>query len=197
MSATLFMEKKGWHTRGYLPHFDGEVVQFITIRLHDSLPQSILEKYNQEKQAGKLKHYYEDEVLQKIDKYLDSGFGDCHLKRPEIAAIIVAALLFYNGKRYKLFSWVIMPNHIHFLIRPNDGFSLSEIIRDFKGYTARAANNLIKRTGTFWHPDYFDRYIKDQKHFLKTVKYIEMNPVEAGLVNRPEEWEFGSASEVD
>lgn len=59
------MEKKGWHTRGYLPHFDGDVVQFITIRLHDSLPRNILERHKSEKDAGKLEHFYGEEELQK------------------------------------------------------------------------------------------------------------------------------------
>jgi len=86
-----------------------------------------------------------------------------------------------------------MPNHLHILINPLEGISLSDIMKNLKGYTARAINKYLGRSGHVWQPDYFDRYIRGEEHFYKTVRYIENNPVKAGLVSSPEEWCFGSA----
>lgn len=187
------MTKRGWHTRGYLPHFDAERFQFITIHLADSLPQTILTKFEQERAHGKLEHFYDREFQIKIEAYLDKGIGNCYLGFPKIAEIVVRSLRMFDGVRYDLRSWVIMPNHGHILLKPLPGFSLSSIIKGIKGNTANQANTLLGRKGKFWHPDYFDRYIRDQEHFNKTVRYIENNPVKAGLVLRPEEWRFSSA----
>jgi REP element-mobilizing transposase RayT len=86
-----------------------------------------------------------------------------------------------------------MPNHTHFLIRPYPEWPLSSIIKDLKGFTARQVNMLLSRNGPFWHPDYFDRFMRDQGHRLRTIRYIEQNPVKAGLCSKPEDWRFGSA----
>lgn len=86
-----------------------------------------------------------------------------------------------------------MPNHAHVLFKPLPGFTLSSIMKGLKGNTAYQANSLLDRKGQFWHPDYFDRFIRDQDHFEKTVRYIENNPVKAGLVSNAEEWRFSSA----
>jgi hypothetical protein len=76
---------------------------------------------------------------------------------------------------------------------PLAGHSFSEILHSWKSYTSNAANRLLGRSGEFWYPDYFDRFIRDERHFLRAVEYIEMNPVAAGLCLRPEDWPYGSA----
>lgn len=174
------MQKRGWHTRGYLPHFDADRFQFITIHLADSLPQTLLKKFERECKHGQLGHFYDREFQIKIEAYLDNGIGDCYLARPEIAEIFVRSLRMFHGVRYDLRSWVIMPNHGHILFKPLAGFTLSSIMKGLKGNTANQANAFLGRKGQFWHADYFDRFIRDQEHFDKTVRYIENNPVKAG-----------------
>ena len=66
-------------------------------------------------------------------------------------------------------------------------------MKDIKGFSARSINKLLGETGKVWQPDYFDRYIRDAKHFATAVRYIENNPVKAGFVAKPEDWRFGSA----
>lgn len=187
------MEKRGWHSRGYLPHYDGNVIQFITLRLADSLPQSILKKLEGEKEHGKLDRYYDDSFLENVDGYLDAGIGECTLSNAEVATIIENALKYYDGIRYELIYWVIMPNHTHFLIRPYPEWELSSIVKDLKGFTARQVNKLLSRSGTFWHPDYFDRFMRGQEHLSRTIRYLQDNPVKAKLCSRPEDWRFSSA----
>ncbi len=186
-------KSKGWHCRGYLPHYDdGSVFQFVTFRLHDSVPAKLIKRWSLE-----LEHETREnrarKLRQKLDKFLDSGYGECHLKKREVAQVAEGALLYLDKRRYKLRSWVVMPNHIHFLAGINEGESLSSIMKVLKGYTAREINKIVMRSGKFWQNDYFDRYIRGDKHYHSVVKYIENNPVKAKLCSKPRDWEFGSA----
>ncbi len=133
------------------------------------------------------------ERRQRIEHYLDSGAGQCWLSQPEIAETVENALLFFEGQRYGLEAWVVMPNHVHALFTPMAGHSFSEILHSWKSYTSNEAHRLLGRSGEFWFPDYYDRFIRDERHFARAVEYIEMNPVAAGLCLRPEDWPYGSA----
>lgn len=184
---------KGWYTRGTLPHFDGgRIWQFITIRLSDSLPQNVLARFKEELAMRDVENIGR-ETLILIDKYLDQGVGSCYLQSPEIGDLVEKALLFHHGTRYELRAWVIMPNHVHLLVRPFDGYELHRIIHSIKSFTAHEANRMLGRSGTFWMREYFDRYIRDSEHFARTFRYIDRNPVAAKLCSRPEDWPFGSA----
>lgn len=79
------------------------------------------------------------------------------------------------------------------MIRPHDGHSLEKIMHSIKSYTASEANKLLGRKGAFWMREAFDRYIRDEEHCHRVFRYIENNPVKAGLCQAPEEWEFSSA----
>jgi REP element-mobilizing transposase RayT len=184
---------RGWHYRGYLPHFDGgEIHQTVTFRLADSLPAQRLDVWRWELRLlppARLSA----ELHRRIEGYLDLGHGACYLKRPEIADMIQDAVLFFDGKRYDLVAWVVMPNHVHTLFRPLAGNSLTAILHSWKSYTAKEANRILRRSGQFWEEDYFDRYIRDEDHFHAAMAYIEDNPVKARLCLRPDEWLYGSA----
>jgi len=183
----------GWHSRGYLSHFDGgELAQFITFRLNDSLPRDLLVrwkeelKFEQNAQAASI-------MRRRVEAYLDQGHGSCFLRRPEVAEIVQNALLFHDRTKYKLVAWVVMPNHAHMLCTPCAGDSLAGIMHSIKSFTSSEANKILNRSGRFWQKEYFDRYIRNARQFAKTVAYIENNPVKANLCERPEDWPFSSA----
>jgi putative DNA methylase len=179
---------RGWHSRGYLPHFDAPGLrQMITYRLADAMPVSRRHEW-----LELLSIEGEREQRIKIETYLDAGHGECHLRQPKIVALVQENLLHFDGMSYRLLAWTVMPNHVHALIEMMQT-PLSEILHGWKSYTGKAANRLLGRTGDFWQPEYFDRYIRDEEHFGKAVRYIENNPVKAGLTKLPEEWLFGSA----
>ena len=181
----------GWYDRGYIPHFDGgEISQFLTFRLFDSLPQSVIEKWREE-----TVHDNEGKAIfrRNIEKYLDSGHGSCFLENKRVAELVENSLLFYHDKKYSLRAWVIMPNHIHFLATPFEKIELREISHSIKSYTAHEANKLLNRRGQFWQHEPFDRYIRDRRHFVSVIEYIENNPVKAGLCAKPQDWRFSSA----
>ena len=86
-----------------------------------------------------------------------------------------------------------MPNHVHSLMTRFEDYELREIIHSHKSYMAHEANKIRQRTGKFWFDDYFDRYIRNEKHFYKAIEYLENNPVKAGLCEKPSDWPFSSA----
>jgi REP element-mobilizing transposase RayT len=103
------------------------------------------------------------------------------------------ALLYFDGERYRLLAWAIMPNHVHAMIEQIEGYALGGIIHSWKSFTAKEINKLQRSTGSVWSADYHDRFIRHAEHYECAVNYIELNPVKAGLVGRAEDWLFSSA----
>jgi REP element-mobilizing transposase RayT len=205
----------GWHHRGYLPHFDdGEAVQHVTFHLADSLPKDVFDRLETEAAAFPEKKR-EVERRKRIEAWMDAGHGSCVLKEPDIAAMVQETLLFFDGQRYRVFAWVVMPNHVHVLFQPIHGWTVAKIVASWKKYTARRICEHRRKSGNanlpiggeananqeigvpgdqpVWHREYWDRYMRDDYHFLQAVEYIHQNPVKAGLVGRPEDWPWSSA----
>jgi REP element-mobilizing transposase RayT len=183
----------GWHSRGYLPHFDGrEVPQFLSLHLFDSIPASVMARWRRELKAS---NSIRERILlqRRIEKYLDQGYGQAFMKDHRIAVMIQNVLLGFDCETYRLSSWVVMPNHIHMLATRLENYTLADIMQSLKSITSHKANRTLKRRGQFWMPDYFDRYIRNAEHFATTARYIENNPVKARLCKRPEDWPFSSA----
>lgn len=187
------VDRRGWYYCRSLPHFDGDVIQFVTFRLGDSLPKEVLNELTLRIEAGKLQNDTE-EYRQIIEEYLDAGSGECLLKDPRVAQIVQDAII-YEAEQgsIDLKSWVIMPNHAHILMKVLAGHDLAGVMKRIKGISARRINELLGRTGKLWQPQYFDRYIRDGNHFSRTFRYIENNPIVSKLVDSPEKWKFGSA----
>ena len=175
---------KYWHSRGYLPHCDVPgLLQFITFRLADSLPADTFEGLCQDS----------DERNSRIEELLDAGHGECLLQHPEVAAIVENALLHFDGQRYLLLAWCVMPNHVHLLIQTREEWNLSDLLHGWKSFTSHAINSHLGRNGAVWMADYFDRYIRDDLHLAAVIEYIHGNPVKARLVDDADAWSYSSA----
>ncbi len=185
--------ESSWKSRGYLPHFDkAGLVQSVTFRLADSLPRAFLER--SEKSIAALpgrKRQIEREKL--IADWLDRGEGECHLRDPRIAELVENALLHFDGERYRLLGWCVMPNHVHAMIETMEGQPLDRVLHSWKSFTAKEANRILRRSSKFWQREYHDRFVRDDDHFANALRYIEGNPVKAGLVARVEDWRWSSA----
>ena len=187
---------KPWHCRHYLPHIEDKQFQFITFRLYDSMPKDIIAQWKEElhiTDENNTPVHILTQLLKRIDKYEDAGYGQCFLKNERVAKVVEDTLLKFDGERYRLLSWCIMPNHVHVLIEMMPEYSLTSILHSWRSFTANEANKILGRKGEFWQKEYFDRYIRNAQHFRDAVDYIDNNPVKAGLVAIPEEWPFGSA----
>ncbi len=147
------------------------------------------------------------------DEYLDRNRDIHFLDDPRIASVIRRSLYFWNGKKYGLCAYCILPNHVHVLLRPFDVEPLSEteretlepgetadsmsplatIMHSLKSYTAHEANKLLTRTGLFWQHESYDHWVRDDDELERIVAYINANPVKAGLVEKPYEYLWCSA----
>lgn len=204
-------ESQGWYSRGYLPHFDAAgLVQHITFHLADSLPKEAIERM-QTQFDGIPESERASARRKRIEALLDSGFGSCMLREAACAAIVEDSLLFGDGTRYRLLAWAVMPNHVHVLIEQIAGWPLAKVVQSWKRYTSRRIHQLGYGLGSpsctrqyeknadcksvlpLWQRDYWDRFIRDERHFLTAKRYIEANPVVAGLAISPEQWPWGSA----
>ena len=211
-----------WSSRGYLPHFHGDnAIQAITYRLADSLPSHVLEDLKRELENLPAEHR-DRRRRERIDAYLDAGHGSCVLARPECAQIVIDNWQHFDGQRYRLLAWVVMPNHVHVLIETLPGWPLDSILHSWKSYTSKRILALLendrpagrqrslageppalpggppavpgRQAQQLWQREYWDRCVRDERHYAAVIDYIHHNPVKAGLVPTPEAWPFSSAS---
>ena len=94
------------------------------------------------------------------------------------------------GTYYRLSAVVVMPDHVHLVIRPERGITLSRVMKGLKGVSARSINQHRGHTGTIWQDESWDRSIRDEREFLSVLQYLAENPVRAGLCREPEEYEW-------
>jgi putative transposase len=198
LGSTSSAANSDWRSRGYIPHFDKpQLIQFITLRLCDAVPKAIIAQWKEELSwMGKVSARDPRQVVlrKRIEKYEDAGYGACWLRDRRVAGLVEQTLLHYDGKRYRVIAWCIMPNHVHVIVEVQVKYTLSEILHTWKSYIAHKANKLLNRSGAFWFREYHDRFIRDAEHLAAAVKYVETNPVKARLVTKKEEWEWSSAS---
>ena len=161
---------------------------FLTWRLAGTLPQPPSALLCNDPHPGA--------TFARKDRELDrTPLGPHWLKDPRIATVFAEALHHGEAVRglYDLFAWVVMPNHVHLVLKPNR--KLPEIMRWLKATTANRANRVMGKAGTaFWQGEYFDRWIRSEKELFSAICYVEQNPVTAGLVACPEDWPFSSAA---
>jgi len=184
-----------YKSRGRLPHLlIQNAIYFITWRLADALPQNVIEDLIQmrkslEADMGRSLNGMTRSSKQKIDtkirkateKYLDQGYGECRLRIPKCAEIVSSAFSYFDNERYRLLGWVVMPNHVHVIVRPFEGKALADIVYSWKSFTAKEINKELGRSGQVWQEEYYDRFIRNEEHLERGLFYVVNNPVNAGL----------------
>jgi len=183
---------RGWHQRGYLPHFDAPgVAQFVTFQLHDSFPVRRRVEFE-----AILKETDESAKRRKLEAWLDRGHGECWLRRPDVAELLEKILLEADGRDYRMQAWVVMPNHVHLVVDVWN-VPLVKLINGWKGKSSREANKLLGRGGAFWQQDYYDTLVLDEAHLKRAVRYTEQNPVKAYLTKVARAWPWSGARHRD
>ena len=184
--------------RGHLPHWKKDSgLYFITFHLADSLPKPVLEKIAERhrilaaaREIGAILLPEQKVILTQtsrrcIEEHFDRGSGACALADERIAGAMAAALRFREGKHYRLLAWCIMPNHVHVVVRLFPGQELAKIVKAWKNFSAKSANQTLGQRGRFWQREYYDRLIRDEEELDRAIQYVLENPVKAGLKNRP------------
>ena len=183
-----------------MPHWTQDGATYaITFRLGDSLPKTVLdawlfERENIVKTAKQMKRPLsanEEKRLdylysEKVGKHLDAGHGACWMKDDRVAKLVAEALKHFDGERYDLAAWCVMPNHVHVLVRPRTEHKLEGILHAWKSFTAHEANKILKLKGQFWEEEYYDHLIRDDADFAHCLEYVLDNPEKAGL----KEWKW-------
>jgi len=183
---------RGWHQRGYLPHFDAPgVTQILTFMLTDSFPVSRRAEWEPilRDPDGSAKR-------RKLEAWLDRGCGACWLRRSDVAEVVEQVLLAADGQGFRMQAWVVMPNHVHLVV---DVWvvPLVKLVNGWKGKSARLANEILGRRGPFWQEDYFDTVVRSGSHLAQAIRYTERNPSKAALVEDPRAWLWSSARRRD
>ena len=183
--------------RVQLPHWrQPGVTYFTTWRLADSLPQMKLRQLeelrtnwlrshkvaNIELAPEGIRNAYHRQFTAKMHQWLDAGYGSCELKKPDCAEIVSNALRFFDGTRYALDEFVVMPNHVHALFAPSPDYTLAEILHSWKSFTSHAINKQLNCAGVFWLNETWDHIVRSRAHLEHFRNYIRENPSKARLL---------------
>lgn len=189
-----------------LPHWrqDG-AVYFVTFRLKDSIPKSVLEAWEHDRRiwlaangvtdandpTDRLQRYraipierrraYERDQARRFFVELDRCHGACVFRSADVSAIVEGALRFHDGTRLRCGDFVIMPNHVHWLLMPLGEHKLEEILHSVKRWSARQINLLLGQSGSLWQKESYDRIVRDAGECERTRSYLEQNPIKAQL----------------
>jgi superfamily II DNA or RNA helicase/REP element-mobilizing transposase RayT len=179
------------HTR-HLPHWEqAGATYFVTFRLGDSIGRERVDRWHRERRDWLAKNPvphspeqeadYAERFTDRFEEWLNAGQGECLLRRPEVADIVEDSLRHFDGERYQLGAYVVMPNHVHVLVKPLGGMKLEQLLHSWKSFTSSRINQHIDRSGPLWQEEYFDHLVRTGVHLQKYSDYIWENPEKAGL----------------
>ena len=192
--------------RRNLPHWRAPgSIYFVTFRLADSIPQHVIAEWQHERKTwfaahritpglseGKFKELYEAipeavraaferDCARKYFLELDRGHGECVLRKPDAAEVVASAMRFFNGARLQCGDFVVMPNHVHWLLMPMNGYVLEDILQSVKSYSANKINKALGRQGGLWQRESHDHIVRDREEMIRIRRYIVNNPDKAQL----------------
>lgn len=154
------------------------------VELADCVNQRVRDvEYSQRLQALSLPKQREFLKLrnQLFHRSLDACHGECLLRDSAVRAFVADAIKYFDGERYELDCFVIMPNHVHCIVQFQPPYDLSMVSQSWMRFSARQINRLLGTGGAFWQAEPFDHLIRSEKQFLYLRKYIAENPVKAKL----------------
>jgi len=204
------MQDERVYFRRKLPHYQPrDATFFITFRLAGSLPPAAIERLrgareNELRVVGQVKilsNKIHEKYFAKYEDLLDGKtHGPTWLHDDRIAKVIADALHYWDGKRYQLLCYCIMPNHVHLVIKAGpvnnlSDYLLSPITHSIKRHTAREANQILQRTGAFWQHESYDHVVRDGNELERIIWYVLENPVKANLTRDRNQWKWSYIKE--
>ncbi|MEZ5337167.1 MAG: transposase [bacterium] len=165
----------------------GSELQAVTFQLVDAVPPRRMYQLRQGLEPEDRRR-----LFNRVEPELDRGLGQCWLREEPLAEIVRDCLLHYDGQRYRMHAWVIMPNHVHCLMEPLAGHPIGRLLGGIKGFSANRINKLLQRSGRVWLDGNFLSRIRSEEHFDAALAYIHSNPLSAGLCETAHEWRWSS-----
>ena len=95
---------------------------------------------------------------------------------PQERSLVCTSLWHFEGKRYRLLGYVVMNDHVHAIVEPRYGYSLTAIVQTWKSFTAQTMQTKNGRRGEIWQDEYFDRIIRDDEELAAKLNYVATNP---------------------
>ncbi len=175
---------------------------FITFRTSDSIPRETIDRWEREKKDWLRRRGHDNSahwsvVIPKLtvkertefgitfnrcrEEFLDTCHGRCLLRRPELAKIVADSLLHFDGQRYRMGDFVVMPNHVHLLAAFQTAEAMKNQCASWLHYTAFQINRAIGEKGSFWQKEPFDYLVRSPEQYEKLRQYIADNPRKFGL----------------
>lgn len=199
-------------TAGHLPHwYQPGVTYFVTFRTQDSLPVAVADLWYRKRRdwldrnginvdladwKRKLaalpeaeQNEFHNALSQEFLNHLDKGYGECVLRRRELATVVADTLRHFNGDRYHLGDFIVMPNHVHLLVCLIGKTDIEKQCYSWKKFSATEINRRLRTSGRFWQPESFDHLVRSPEQFERFCRYIADNGKQAGL--SPEDYLYG------
>lgn len=190
--TTPFVEPK---SRGNLPHlYKPGGFYFVTFRVWDAvMPPGAAEEFRTltDEAAKRGDAKIAERIAAATEPTLRSG--SCPLRKIRLGTEVEKSLLHFHNERYAVLSWCVMPNHAHVVYAALGEHSPDDIQHSWKSYTATRINRLLEAGGQFWEHESFDHLIRTEEACERFIRYVELNPVAAGLVRDASEWPLSSA----
>jgi REP element-mobilizing transposase RayT len=198
--------------RRNLPHWNQPgCTYFVTFRLADSLPESVLIPWRKERDqwlktqglhsavdlarlTSDVQREFHRLFSRRMHEFLDAGSGACVLREAELSRIVATSLLFFDGHRCAVGDFVVMPNHVHVLVTPFGSWDLKNLLHSWKRHSAREINQRLRTEGALWMDESFDHAVRSAEQLDFFRKYIRENPVRSRL--REGEYALGCGSDV-
>jgi hypothetical protein len=176
----------------HLPHWRQKgATYFVTFRLEDALPQAKLYELKRwreewirthpEPRSEKDWEEYARLHTQRVEAWMDEGYGECVFASEGMAKVMADALLYFQDDRCTTYCYTVMPNHCHVVVKPLGAWELEQILDSWKGYVGHEVNRRLGRSGRLWQDESYDRIIRDEEHLYRVVQYIGNNPAKANL----------------
>jgi REP element-mobilizing transposase RayT len=176
----------------HLPHWRQEGATYaVTFRQSDSIPQAHLQSLKRWRSIWEQQHpeprteiewkQFAKEITNKTERWIDEGYGSCVFRESRFSRMMSDSLLHFQNQRHFTSSFVVMPNHVHAVIRPMSSFELEDCLQRIKQYVSTHINRTLKKEGVLWEEESYDRIVRDEEHLWKVVQYIGRNPKKAGI----------------
>lgn len=173
-----------------LPHwYRDQAIYFITFRLHGSIPRHVTAQLLEMQKAylsalpdpdpNHCRHAGDRWWFGRVEEYLHGSSG--MVLDDTQASTVADTIRYHDGQRHDLVAWCVMPNHVHIVTRVRAGWSVSQVVQSWKGYSAREINRGRGSHGALWQREYFEHLVRDEEELWNSARYVLQNPAKARL----------------